>query len=82
MSLYTVSLLNIAKQGQDNYPPDTSHRVEYFTALLERSGGRLCKLDWRFGDYDLVALMEYSDTKAPAALAARLATAAVVAPKP
>jgi hypothetical protein len=57
--------LNIAKQGEHSYPPDTSHRVEHFTALLEHSGGRLCKMDWRFGDYDLVALMEYSNTEAP-----------------
>jgi uncharacterized protein with GYD domain len=82
MSLYTVSLLNIAKQGEHSYPPDTSHRVEHFTALLEHSGGRLCKMDWRFGDYDLVALMEYSNAKAPAALAKRLGAAATVVPKP
>jgi uncharacterized protein with GYD domain len=78
----TVSLLNIAKQGEHSYPPDTSHRVEHFTALLEHSGGRLCKMDWRFGDYDLVALMEYSNAEAPAALAKRLGAAATVVPKP
>jgi hypothetical protein len=32
------------------------------------------------GDYDLVALMEYSDTRGPAAPTARLGTAALVAP--
>ena len=55
-----VHLLTWTEQGIKNYR-DTTKRAEDFTALVQRSGGKLQSIHWTVGEYDLVAIAEYPD---------------------
>lgn len=55
-----VSLVNWTEQGIKNYR-DTVERAKAFSALVERSGGKVRELLWTVGTYDLLAVSSFPD---------------------
>lgn len=55
-----VHLLNWTEQGIKEFR-DTTKRAEDFTALVQRSGGKVHEILWTVGEYDLVAIVDYPD---------------------
>lgn len=68
-----VALINWTDQGVKNYR-DTVDRAKAGTAAAEKVGGKLTKIYWTLGAYDLVALMEFPDDEAATAFALALSS--------
>ncbi len=55
-----VSLVQWTEEGIKRYR-DSAERMQNFTALVERSGGRVVEFRYTVGDYDMVAITEFDD---------------------
>ncbi len=57
------------RQGISDLVQNPQNRLEAIRPVVEGLGGRLVSLDFAFGDYDVVAIMEAPDNVSAAALA-------------
>jgi uncharacterized protein with GYD domain len=55
-----VSLVNWSERGIKNFR-DTTERAAEFSKLVENSGGRIHKMLWTIGEYDMVCVVEFPD---------------------
>jgi uncharacterized protein with GYD domain len=67
MPLY-VSLVNWTDQGIKNYR-DSVRRAEDYRGLVEKNGGQVRQLVWTLGEYDVVAVTQFSDDETATAVA-------------
>ena len=68
-----VALIQWTDQGIKTYR-DTVERARAGTAAAEKLGGKLTKILWTLGAYDLVALMDFPDDEAATAFALALSS--------
>jgi uncharacterized protein with GYD domain len=68
-----VALINWTEQGVKGYR-DTVDRAKAGTAAAEKLGGKLTKLYWTLGAYDLVALLDFPDDETATAFALALSS--------
>lgn len=68
-----VALIQWTEQGIKNYR-DSIDRARAGTAAAEKAGGKLTKILWTLGKYDLVALLEFPDDEAATAYALALSS--------
>jgi uncharacterized protein with GYD domain len=66
-----VSLVNWTEQGIKDYK-DTTSRAADFSKLVESSGGRVRKLLWTVGEYDIVVVTEFPDDETATAALLRV----------
>jgi uncharacterized protein with GYD domain len=68
-----VGLINWTEQGVKNYR-DTVDRAKAGAAAAEKLGGKLTKIFWTLGAYDIVALMDFPDDESATAFAVALSS--------
>ena len=69
-----VMLINWTEQGVKNYR-DSVERGKAGAAAAEKLGGKMTKIYWTLGAYDLVAVMEFPDDETATAFALALSSA-------
>jgi uncharacterized protein with GYD domain len=62
-----VSLVNFTDQGIENFR-ETVRRAEDFRGVVEQRGGQVRQLLWTLGEYDIVAITDFPDDEAAAAV--------------
>ena len=68
-----VALINWTEQGVKDYR-STVDRAKAGAAAAEKAGGKLTKILWTLGTYDLVALLEFPDDESATAFALALSS--------
>jgi uncharacterized protein with GYD domain len=68
-----VALISWTEQGVKNYR-DSVERARAGAAAAEKLGGKLTKIYWTLGAYDLVALTEFPDDETATAFALALSS--------
>jgi uncharacterized protein with GYD domain len=76
MSTY-VSLVNWTEQGIKDYK-DTTSRAADFSKLVESLGGRVRKLLWTVGKYDIVVVTEFPDGETATAALLRVGSLGII----
>lgn len=67
-----VSLINWTPQGAATFR-DTTERAQAADELFQSFGGSMVDVYWTLGQYDLVAIVEFSDDETATAALLRLA---------